>query len=248
MAAFTDQIQRFEEQWAFQTPLGLRAPQSLPQIPHVKVVQTLHTQILALVLDTSVKERELTCRSAVKALERAERGSDVDSTCLGFLANLPRFSAMRSLTSRNKVSERLGALAAWKWVDLLDEVSNPVPTRGSAAAIDDLLATTSALVFEAMISLGGELTSMADERNDEQIEARKQRISAIAHEAKRLQMAPVKQMLIGHAMQLRESKPNRNEAVRATLRHFQGHADLPKSRTLHEWLKASGWTRASAVD
>lgn len=128
-------------------------------------------------------------------------------------------------------------------MDLLDEVSNPVLTHGSAAAIDDLLATTSALVFEAMFSLGGELTSMADERNDEQNKARKQRMSAVAHEAKRLQMEPMKRKLVEHAMGLRGTKPNCSEAVSATLRQFQGQWDLPTPGTLHGWLKASGWAR-----
>ena len=256
MAAFTDQVRRFEEEISFQIPLGLRGPGTpLPALPLAKVLQKLNTQILALILDTSIKEREASCKSAVGALKRAGRHTDIDTSTLGFVANLPRFSAMRSLTSRNRVSERLGALAAWKWVDLHDELNRSPSSLHCTTAIDDLLATVSTLVFEAMVSLGGELTTMSDNSHAASAAARRRRLSEIAHEGKRRRHEPMQQTLLAYALRLRKNARDRNEhlwrsdAVVATLLHFKGLPGLPASRTLHDWLAAAGWVRnAASID
>jgi hypothetical protein len=147
------------------------------------------------------------------------------------------------MANRNRVSERLGALAAWKWVDLLDELRKPRTMAKKTQAVDGALAAISVLVFESMHSLSGELGAMIDKKREKVEADRKRRISLAGHEGKRLLHERTRRKLVEYALSLRRTKPNRSDAVRTTLRRFGLEPYAPKPRTLHEWLKAEGWTR-----
>ncbi len=248
MAAYTNQIRRFFREDDFEVPLSLRpSGASLPAVPLAKTLQVLHTQIQALILDTTMREREESCRKAAARLTQAGWPGDVDATTVGMLLRTQGFNARRSMANRNRVSERLGALAAWKWVDLLEALRKPRTRASNAEVIDCGLATISVLVFESMESLSGELGAMADKARNAAATERKQRISIAAHDGKRRLHERHRKKYVDFAMALREAKPNRSDAVRATLRRFDPmtNAFVPKPRTLHAWLKAEGWTRDS---
>lgn len=250
MAAFTDQLQRFDEQLEVWVPLRLRGPDApLPDLPQARSLQTLHTQIYVLGSDLSFKERVAACRGASAALQRAGRVPDIDSMSVGFIVNLPRFNSMRALSGRNRVSERLGALAAWKWIDLLDACTCSGGPGANQSAIDDLLATVSSLIFEALVSMSGELATLSDEAHQAEAAALRRRLSQMAHAGKRVRHEPVRRLLVQHALELRRRADLRGErllradAVRDALHRFGGNLKMPTARTLHEWLSAEGWTR-----
>src|ERR1700755_799784 len=103
MAAYTDQIRRFFREDDFEVPLRFRPPgASLPDIPLAKTLQLLHTQIQALILDTTMKEREDACRKAAERLAGAGLPGDIDADTVGMLLRAQGFNARRSMANRNR--------------------------------------------------------------------------------------------------------------------------------------------------
>lgn len=240
MAAFTDQVRRFEAQQAPPDRHGYRGEVPLPDDqPLAKVLTALRAQIRDFMQGLDTAEREAACLEAVAAL-RAAGHEDVDTSTLPIVTSLPGPDFRTRQPSEKRRSELLGAVAAWKWIDLQDAL------RGvGSTAVDDLLATVTGLLFVAHNKLGGEICTLYELSERQEAEARTWWTARSGHEAKRRLREPLRKRLVMHALELRGSKANRSEAVRATLRHFADKPGLPEARTLHEWLRAAGWARGS---
>lgn len=241
MVAFKKQIRRFE------AVRDLLKAADAPGIAEFGwTASALATSITALTIESSTPAQERACRTAIRLLERAGRGDDITPANAAWLVSRAEFQPLRpSRPGQHDSSARLGALAAWKLVDLVDFLGNSSPTPTQRALADMQLAVVVMVVMEAMAAVVGDFDGLSQEHRDEVDRLLKHQASMRAHAGRQEKQAPLKQRLVSEAMAMRGQK-TRRQAARLTLQRVAKAEPaleklLPKLRTLEAWLAEAGW-------
>ncbi|OWQ83605.1 hypothetical protein CDN99_26100 [Roseateles aquatilis] len=238
MVAFTTQTRRFAEQ--------LRDAGETDLSEFGFTLSALRLQIASLIMDCPPRSQEQACRAATRLLDKADHGDDINAANVSWLVSRPELRPFsRERAGRCPASERLAALAAWKWIDLADTIGSNALTPAQRIMVDAGLAVVTTLTFEAMVAVIGEFDDLSQDQRDKADKLLKQQASMRAHAGREQKIAPIKQRLVADAMALRGERTRRH-AARLVLQRFAkatpGAApSLPTLRTLEGWLGQAGW-------
>lgn len=243
MVAFTTQTRRFAEQ--------LRDAGKTDLSEFGFTLSALRLQIASLIMDCPPRSQEQACRAATRLLDKADHGDDINAANVSWLVSRPELRPFsRERAGRRPASERLAALAAWKWVDLADTIGSNALTPAQRIMVDAGLAVVTTLTFEAMVAVIGEFDDLSQDQRDKADKLLRHQASMRAHVGREQKIAPIKQRLVAEAMAMRGEKTRRH-AARLTLQRFAkatpaAARQLPTLRTLEGWLQQAGWNPRDA--